>query len=71
MNKVLGYRKMLNKTQREIAELIGVSEQTFRNKEKGKVSFKKEEMVKFKNFLEESGLHDVTIEKIFFRIKPT
>lgn len=57
---------MLNKTQREIAELIGVSEQTFRNKEKGKVSFKKEEMVKFKNFLEESGLHDVTIEKIFF-----
>ncbi|WP_105965597.1 helix-turn-helix transcriptional regulator [Staphylococcus chromogenes] len=66
MNKVLGYRKMLNKTQREIAELIGVSEQTFRNKEKGKVSFKKEEMVKFKNFLEESGLHDVTIEKIFF-----
>lgn len=66
MNKVLGYRKMLNKTQREIAELIGVSEQTFRNKEKGKVSFKKEEMVKFKNFLEESGLRDVTIEKIFF-----
>lgn len=66
MNKVLGYRKMINKTQKEMAKEFNVSEQTYRNKEKGKVEFKKEEMLKFKKILVANGLKNITMDDIFF-----
>ncbi|MCO4358239.1 helix-turn-helix domain-containing protein [Staphylococcus chromogenes] len=66
MNKVLGYRKMLNKTQAQMAKKLNISEQAYRNKEKGKTEFKKDEMIVFKNILISNGLKNVTLEDIFF-----
>lgn len=66
MNKILGYRKMLKKTQSDMAKAFGISEQTYRNKEKERISFKKEEMVKFRNMLKDNGLTNISIEDIFF-----
>ena len=35
MNSILGYRKMIDKTQKDVAKILGISEQTKRKKEKG------------------------------------
>lgn len=66
MNKVLGYRKMLNFTQQQMATELRISEQAYRNKEKGKTEFKKEEMITFKNLLVSRGMKKVTLDDIFF-----
>lgn len=74
MNKVLGYRKMLGKTQKQMAMEFNISEQSYRNKEKGKVEFKKDEMIKFKSLLVGKGLNNITLDDIFLvniRRKPT
>ncbi|OFJ59199.1 hypothetical protein HMPREF2856_02805 [Staphylococcus sp. HMSC073C02] len=65
MNKVLGYRKMLGKTQQQMAKELNISEQSYRNREKGKINFKKNEMIKFKIMLLEKGLKDITLDDIF------
>ncbi|OLS05224.1 hypothetical protein AUK68_08885 [Staphylococcus epidermidis] len=66
MNKVLGYRKMLGKTQKQMAMEFNISEQSYRNKEKGKVEFKKDEMIKFKSLLVGKGLNNISLDDIFF-----
>ncbi|HBC8076304.1 TPA: hypothetical protein KE315_002497 [Staphylococcus aureus] len=66
MNKVLGYRKMLNFTQQQMAKELKISEQSYRNKEKGKTEFKKEEMLTFKNILISKGMTNITLDDIFF-----
>lgn len=66
MNSVLGYRKMIDKTQKDVAKILGISEQTYRKKEKGLKEFNKTEMLVFKNLLHEKGLKDISIEDIFF-----
>ncbi|HEG7671420.1 TPA: hypothetical protein SFT32_000408 [Staphylococcus aureus] len=66
MNKVLGYRKMLNFTQQQMAKELKISEQSYRNKEKGKMEFKKEEMLTFKNILISKGMTNITLDDIFF-----
>lgn len=65
MNKVLGYRKMLNFTQQQMAKELKISEQSYRNKEKGKTEFKKEEMLTFKNILISKGVTNITLDDIF------
>ncbi|MEB7458798.1 helix-turn-helix transcriptional regulator [Staphylococcus borealis] len=66
MNKVLCYRKMLGKTQSQMAREFNISEQSYRNKEKGKTDFKKSEMIKFKSLLIDKGLINITLDDIFF-----
>ncbi|WP_267239860.1 helix-turn-helix transcriptional regulator [Staphylococcus aureus] len=66
MNKVLGYRKMLNFTQQQMAKELKISEQSYRNKEKGKTEFKKEEMLTFKSILISKGMTNITLDDIFF-----
>lgn len=66
MNKVLGYRKMLNFTQQQMAKELKISEQSYRNKEKGKTEIKKEEMLTFKNILISKGMTNITLDDIFF-----
>ncbi|WCG32622.1 helix-turn-helix transcriptional regulator [Enterococcus dispar] len=70
MNKILGYRKMANVTQAKMAKELGISEPTYRNKEKGKTEFTRKEIEKFANLI--SGIDNtVTIEDIFFDVFPT
>lgn len=65
MNKILIYRKMLNKSQSEIADLMGISTQAYSNKENRKTEFRDNEKVIFKRLLM-SIFPNITIDEIFF-----
>src|SRR5699024_8756854 len=45
MNKIKGYRNMLNLNQKEMAELLGISKQSYWNKENGKNEFSDKEKI--------------------------
>lgn len=66
MNKIAGYRKMLGYTQVRIARKFGISAQAYRMKETGKIRFKKEEMLFFRNELRKDIFPEITIDEIFF-----
>lgn len=65
LNKVAGYRAMLGLSQREMAELFGISKQAYSAKERGLTNFNKNEMITFKNLLIEQ-IPDISIDEIFF-----
>lgn len=65
MHRVAGYRRMVNYTQKDMANQLGVSETTYRNKEKGRIPFKDYEMILFQKVMTENNL-DVSIVDIFF-----
>lgn len=56
---------MINATQEDFANLLGVSRQTYHLKEKGCVQFKDKEKVIIRDFLKQKGI-TVTIEQLFF-----
>lgn len=64
-NKIKGYRNMLGKTQCEMAQVLGISTQSYHNKENGLVAFKDNEKIKFKNLILPL-FPDITIEDLFF-----
>jgi len=65
MNKVLGYRKMIGFTQLQMANELGISENQYRAKEKGRYDFSKTEMEKYHEVVKKS-MKDVKIQDIFF-----
>lgn len=65
LNKVAGYRAMLGFSQREMAELFGISKQAYSAKERGLTNFNKSEMIIFKNLLIEY-IPEISIDEIFF-----
>ncbi|AKK57546.1 TPA: helix-turn-helix domain-containing protein [Staphylococcus aureus] len=66
MNKIAGYRKMLGKSQKLMAQEFGISTQAYRMKENGYVNFNKEEMLKFRDLLQKELFPSITIDEIFF-----
>lgn len=64
-NHVVAYRKMLGMTQKEMAKELDISEGTYRNKEKGRASFKDTEMHAFYNLIIEIK-PEISIDEIFF-----
>lgn len=64
-NIVKGYRAMLGKTQKEMAEILKISPQSYYNKENGKVEFKDSEKITFKNLVK-NYFPEITLEDIFF-----
>lgn len=65
MNKVVGYRKMLGKTQDEMAKEFNISKQAYWQKEKGSTSFSDREKILFKEMLLPI-FPNITIDEIFF-----
>ncbi|KAF1295093.1 transcriptional regulator [Enterococcus sp. JM4C] len=65
MNKVAGYRKMLGKTQSEMAKIFNISTQSYWQKENGKIQFSDEEKLLFKGLVK-TIFPDITIDTIFF-----
>ena len=63
--KVKGYRNMLNLSQKEVGDMLGLSKQSFSLKELGKVKFTIDEMKTLKNLFSSINPH-ITIEDIFF-----
>lgn len=68
VSKISGYRNMINYTQEKMANAIGVSEVTYRNKEKGRIPFKDYEMAIFHGLVADH-FPEVSINDIFFREK--
>ena len=66
MNKIAGYRKMLGFTQESIAKRFDISTQAYRMKEQGKIRFKDNEMLFFRNELRKRVIPGITIDEIFF-----
>ena len=64
-NKVKGYRNMLGLTQEQMGEKLGITKQTYHNKEIGKNSFSDKEKMTFKQLLLPI-FPNITIEDIFF-----
>ena len=63
--KVKGYRVMVGLTQQELASKLGISVQSYRNKEKGRVAFKDSEKI----FIRElfcKVVEGITLEDLFF-----
>ncbi|MGK0719115.1 helix-turn-helix transcriptional regulator [Streptococcus uberis] len=65
MNKIKGYRNMLGLTQEELGKKLGISKQSYHNKETGKTSFSDSEKLKFKTLIQPL-FPEITLEEIFF-----
>lgn len=65
-NKMLiGYRKMYNITQKDLATLLKVSPTTYSYKENGRTYFNQEEMIKITNEFKKHN-PTITMDDIFF-----
>lgn len=56
---------MLGKTQKEMANILNISSQSYHNKENGSVEFRDSEKIVFKNLVKEH-FPNITLEDIFF-----
>lgn len=65
MNRISGYRNMIGLTQEEMAKKLGITEGTYRRKEKGLSRFKDTEIIIFYNLIRERD-SNVKLEDIFF-----
>ncbi len=63
--RVKGYRVMLGLTQKEMADVLGLSAQSYYLKENGRVKFTYDEMRVFRDKVQ-TIMPDVTIDDIFF-----
>ena len=64
-NKLLGLRKSVRVTQKELADYLNINQATFCKKETGISDFKRSEMEKITIFLRKY-YPDITTEEIFF-----
>ena len=64
-NKIRGYRNMLGLTQSELGKMLGMTKQTYYNKETGRCSFTDAEKMTFKKLLLPM-FPDISVEDIFF-----
>ena len=67
INKIKGYRNYLNLTQEGMGQKLGISKQSYYNKETNKSSFTDEEKKKFKELLL-PYFPNITMEDIFLII---
>ena len=66
MNFVAGDGGMTGKTQSYFADILGISLNSYANKEKGKTQFTQQEMHLFYSELKKY-ISDITVEDIFFK----
>ncbi|HHU6748646.1 TPA: helix-turn-helix transcriptional regulator [Staphylococcus aureus] len=64
-NLVKGYRCALGLSQKEMAIKLGISINTYANKENGKRDFTRLEMKNYKSLLEKNGIN-IDIQQIFY-----
>ena len=63
--KVKGYRNIAGLTQAELARKLGISVQSYRNKEKGRVAFKDSEKVIIRDLISIT-IKGIKVDDIFF-----
>ena len=64
-NKVKGYRCSLGLTQKKMADILGMSTNSYASKENGKSDFKVKEINKFINFMK----NNIIVDKEIFTVK--
>lgn len=64
--KLVAYRKMLDITQLEMAQKLGVSLTTYNHKETGKKGFNQKEMVSITDIIK-LKVPNITMDEIFFK----
>lgn len=65
MSKLKGYRVMLGQTQASMAKTLGVSTQSYNNKETGKTPFSDSEKFKIREMVREIE-PNIAIDDLFF-----
>lgn len=65
INKVKGYRNLLNLNQTQMAEALGITLTSYRNKEQGKTAWRDNERIKIKEMLL-PYFPNITIDEIFY-----
>lgn len=65
INKVAGYRNMLGLTQKELASYLGITAQSYSNKETGRNSFNDKEKIELKRLFNKID-DKLSIDDIFF-----
>lgn len=65
MAKLKGYRVMLGLTQQEMANILGISLQSYNNKETNKTAFNDKERLAIKSMVSEIK-PDITIDELFY-----
>ena len=65
MNKLRGYRVMLGLIQQQMADKLGISLQSYNNKETKKTSFNDKERLVIKSMVAEIK-PDITIDELFY-----
>ncbi|WP_233418613.1 helix-turn-helix transcriptional regulator [Jeotgalibaca dankookensis] len=68
INKVAGYRNMLGMTQKEMAVFLGITAQSYSNKETGKNPFNDKEKIKLKKLFNRIDGR-LSIDDIFFDLE--
>ena len=63
INKLKGYRVMIGKTQEELANYIGVSRETYINKESGRTKLSASEAVRLVEYFKSYGL-GITVDEL-------
>lgn len=62
-----GYRKLIGMTQKELADIFGVSVQSISRKEKGETPYTDKEKEIFRDLIRERAIPNITIDEIFFK----
>lgn len=65
INKIAGYRGNLRMTQKQMADYLGITPQSYSNKERQETAFNDKEKAKIKALLV-PYFPDITIDDIFF-----
>lgn len=65
INRIAGYRAMLRLTQKDLANKLGISAQSYSNKENGRTPFNDLEKIKLKEIFTQID-KSLTIDDIFF-----
>lgn len=66
MSKLKGYRVMIGLTQKELSDKLGISLQSYNNKETGKNAFNDRERLAIRDMVKQVK-PDITIDELFYQ----
>lgn len=61
-----GFRKLIGLSQKELADIFGISVQSVSRKEKGRTPYTDKEKLVLRDLIRKGAIPDITIDTIFF-----
>lgn len=62
-----GFRKLIGLSQKELADIFGISVQSVSRKEKGRTPYTDKEKLVLRDLIRKGAIPDITIDTIFLR----